>query len=66
MLYRLSKIIPVRMSSLYGSYHDHGCRQDVGQAPEPSSVKYTTWWQWRGRIFGERTRTFDLAAFDRA
>lgn len=38
-LYRLSKIVPVRMSSRYML-----CDRSEG----------ATWWQWRGRVFCHR------------
>lgn len=44
MLYRLSKVVPVRMHSTYGTE----------DGPESAS-----WWQWRGRIFRHRTHRLD-------
>lgn len=42
MLYRLSKIIPVRMDSLYSA--------------SDGFVHFSGWWQWRDRIWGLRDR----------
>jgi hypothetical protein len=45
MLYRLSKLIPVRMRSTYFAGGD----DDAEWAKERAS-----WWQWRGHIFRHR------------
>lgn len=47
MLYRLSKLIPVRFTSRYR------VTGDLENVHERS-----TWWQWRGRIFRHRRTTF--------
>jgi hypothetical protein len=43
-MYRLSKLIPVRMRSTYGV--------ELG---DDQWTETATWWQWRGRIFRHRT-----------
>lgn len=48
MRLRLSKLIPVRMTSRYGV---------VATAPDGASTETrerATWWQWRGRVFRHR------------
>lgn len=42
MRYQLSKLIPMRMRSVYSA--SDGC------------VHITKWWQWRGRCFGIHDR----------
>jgi hypothetical protein len=46
MLYALSKLIPVRMTSTYGvGYGDHDTTPTTERA---------TWWQWRGHVYRHR------------
>lgn len=60
MLYRLSKIIPVRFASTYGAEvrevdiaaggHGNHFRSETHFDAESA-----TWWQWRGKIMRRRT-----------
>lgn len=45
MLYRLSKFIPVRMTSNYRASSFRSV---------PGAAHRSTWWQWRGRVLRHR------------
>lgn len=59
-MYALSKLIPVRFSTLVGA---HITEQEVTEgghgnhfrSGEHYDAEHVTWWQWRGRIFRRRT-----------
>ena len=46
MRYFLSKIIPMHFHTVYRVGDEHG------------QPMYSTWWQWRGRIFGHTSLAF--------
>jgi hypothetical protein len=55
MLYRLSRLIPVRFRSTYEVRTDSvPMAAEIVQGPGAWRVERASWWQFRGHIFGHR------------
>lgn len=51
MKYRLHKIIPLRFSSVYGSYDEPLWEGQPPRNATPDRIMSSTWWAWRDRIW---------------